>query len=47
MTMFKPLLNRLVFSSFVMLASKCVKKTGSPKICYLFTLSIWVATKKG
>jgi len=30
-----------------MLARKCVKKTGSPKLCYLFTLNIWVVTEKG
>jgi len=47
MTMFRRLLNCLVFISFVMLARKCVKKTGSTKLCYLFTLNIWVATKRG
>jgi len=42
-----PLLNCLVFSSFLMFARKCVKKTESPKVCYLFTLNIWVAANKG
>jgi len=30
-----------------MLARKCVKKTGSPKLRYLFILNIWVASKQG
>jgi len=29
-----------------MFARKCVKKIGSPKLCYLLTLNVWGATKK-
>jgi len=30
-----------------MFERKCVKKTGLPKLCYLFTINIGVATNKG
>ena len=45
-TMFRPLLNCLVFSSLVMLARKCVKKSGSPKLAIYLLLIFGLLQKK-
>ena len=44
--MVTPILSCLVISSLFMLAIESVKNIGSPKLCSLFPLNIWVATKK-
>ena len=46
LTLFRSMLNCLVFSSLLVLAIKSVKKSGSPELCSLFPLNIWVVTKK-
>ena len=45
--MVRSMLNDLVFSSLFMLAIMSIKKIGLPKLYSLFSLNIWVATKKG